>query len=123
MPVEVAADLSKHSLPDLWRVMDEKHWLHLYDQFGKGPHDPVDLPESVRGLADDPYRSVAWAVRQAGGYNKTEAVFSEFTWAEFFRKNLKVHPIFDDWDRAVKQAMELAAGPACSKLPGYCGKA
>jgi hypothetical protein len=121
MPVEVVADLAKHSLPDFWRVMDEKHWVHLYDQFGHGPRDPIDLPESVRGLADDPYRSVAWAVKEQGGYKKTDVVFSEFTWAEFFRKNLKIHPVFDDWDRAVKLAMDLAGSPACSKLPGYLG--
>ena len=59
--------------------------FHLLDQFGLGPHEPRLLPEDIRGLADDPYRSLAWALRHAGAYEKTDLAFSEFKWADFLR--------------------------------------
>jgi hypothetical protein len=80
------------------------------------------LPRDVRGLADDPYRSLAWRVRDKGGYDKNTTPFSEFQWAEFFRKNLTISDINDDFHAAVKQAMDLAESPEAAHLPGYKGK-
>jgi hypothetical protein len=101
--------------------MTDEKWVYPYDQFGQGPHHPRDLPETVRGLADDPFRSVAGAVRDAGGYQKTGAPFSEFLWANFFRERLKNHPTFHDFDAAVKEAIALAKTEAARHLPGWLG--
>jgi hypothetical protein len=122
VPVEVHADHSNVSIPRLWEILEAEHWLHTYDQFGQGPHDPIHLPENVRSFADDPFRSLAWAVKERGGFVKTDIPFAEFQWAQFYRKNMKLHPVFDHFDQAVKEAIELSKGPAASGLPGYLGK-
>lgn len=117
--VTIEADFSKLSFGQMWEHMRRRHWLFPYDQWGSGPHDPIQLPESVRCMADDPYRSMAWRVREEGGYRKVEVPFTEFQWADFFRKHLKVHPIFDHFESAVKEAVALARAPAAAHLPGY----
>jgi len=38
----------------------------------------------------DPYRSLAWIMREHHGYLKSNAPFSEFRWADFFRKRVLV---------------------------------
>ena len=89
------------------------------DQFGVGPHDPNHLPEDVRGLADDPYRSVAWQVRKRGGYDKSSVPFAEFQWAQFFRERVKIYPTRADFEKAVAEAMRIVHDRAARSLPGY----
>lgn len=115
---EMKADLSKHDSAGFWKAMGLAKWLHLYDQFGGGPHDPIQLPENVRGLADDPYRSLAWTVRHEGGYKKAEVPFSDFAWADFFRKRLKAQLVFERYEEAVHEALKLARSPQAAHLPG-----
>jgi hypothetical protein len=55
--------------------------MNLDNHRGRGPLDVEQLPQKVTGLTDDPYRSLAWAVRKRGGFQKTTASFSEFQWA------------------------------------------
>lgn len=89
------------------------------DQFGAGPHDPNHLPEDVRSLADDPYRSVAWQVRKRGGYDKSPVPFAEFQWAQHFRGRLKTYPTRADFETAVAEALKIAHDPAAQDLPGW----
>lgn len=89
------------------------------DQFGAGPHDPNHLPEDVRGMADDPFRSVAWQVRKRGGYDKTATPFAEFMWAQFFRERVKTYPTKADFEQTVLEAMKLAHDSAAKDLPGW----
>lgn len=119
--VDVKGDFSALPFDVMWRTMRDANWVYLVDQLGNGPHDPIELPENIRCLADDPYRSVSWRVRDKGGYQKNPAPFSEFRWAEFFRKNLKIHPVFDEFDHAVEEALQLARTEAASHLPGHLG--
>jgi hypothetical protein len=121
VPVEVVSDLSSLSFPAFWKALHDSHWIFLYDQFGNGPHDPVQLPESIRGLADDAFRSLAWLVREKGGYQKADVPFAEFAWATFFRKRLDIHPVFDHMEGAVQSALRLAKHPDAAHLPGYIG--
>ena len=65
--------------------MAEQHWVHLYDENGMGPHDSVDLPRTVEGLKDDPYRSLAAAaVRDNGDFAKVPTPFVKLEWAICF---------------------------------------
>lgn len=111
------ADFSHLSKKQFWKKMEEKKWVYLYDRFGKGPRKPSALPKTVRDLKDDPYRSLAWKVREEGGYDKVEKPFMEFLWANFFRENLKT-PI-TRFKKAVKNALKLAKSPLAKGLPGY----
>lgn len=115
------ADYSKLSDAEFWKRMKAKNWVYPYDQLGAGPHNPIDLPENVRGMADDPYRSVAGEVRERGGYRKNDAPFSEFLWAQFFREHLTVHPVYHGFEAAMTQAMALAKTAAAKGLPGWLG--
>ena len=122
--VEIIADLSGHSEKDFWEKMKKSNWVHLYDQFGNGPHEFHQLPSDIRGLADDVYRSLAWAVREAGGYEKTPLEknvepFVEFKWADYFRKNIVIDRTDAGFELAFKAAMKLTQAEGAKKLPGY----
>jgi hypothetical protein len=73
-PVKVEERLGSHGLspPRFWRLMSRHHLTHLYDQFGEGPHDPVYLPADIRGLSDDPYRSLAWLAQRAKAFGESK---------------------------------------------------
>ena len=105
-----------------WAEMLRLGWFYPYDQFGQGPHAPHLMPEDTRGHADDPFRSVAYYVRKAGGYDKTSIPFAEFKWANFFRSRLKNYPRGKKgFEAAVAEALALAKSPDAKALPGYKG--
>lgn len=114
------ADLSAHDTADFWKIMGERQWVHPVDAHGQ--RCPIgDLPLRVEDLLDDPYRSLAGYVREAGGYGKTTSAFEEFQWAAFFRSRIALgpHPDRGAFDAAVTQALVLAQSPAAKALPGY----
>jgi hypothetical protein len=101
-----------------WKRMGESHWVYLDDEHGKGPLSPTALPKSVADLKDDPYRTLAWLVRERGGYAKTEVPFAEFQWANYFRSRIPEKAIAN-LEEAGAVAFELAASPEAATLPGY----
>ena len=122
--VEVVKDYSKVRLghEKFWSKMARQHYAYLYDQFGSGPRSPLYLPMDIRGMSDDPYRSLAWMVRKEGGFENCDETFSEFKWADFFRKRelLETHGRkgFSD---ALARAIRLARSAAAKDLPGFAG--
>jgi hypothetical protein len=107
------------SIADFWHEMKKNRWAHLYDQFGEGPRDPVYLPKDIRGLGDDPYRSLAWLVEKNNGYKKTMVPFAEFRWANFFRKRRILHFGYEmDFEKRLDKALKLSKSPAAHYLPG-----
>jgi hypothetical protein len=119
--VTVIADLSKLEDPDLfWTVMDNRSWLHPFDAKGERRHYS-DLPKSITGLVDDPFRSLAGELRRAGGYAKDTTPFSEFLWADFLRRRIKRKMVEHDFDRAIEKALALAESMDADYLPGWCG--
>ena len=117
--VEVREDFSTLLEAQFWRKMSRLRWLYLHDQFGKGPHGPALLPLDVRGLADDPYRSLAWALREAQGFRKTKKPFCEFSWASFLRKHIRIHPARIGFEKALVHALALCHKAEAKRLPGY----
>lgn len=116
---ETREDWSDLPASKFWDKMEKEGWVYLHDQFGKGPHSPDLLPVDVRGLADDPFRSLAWAVREAKGYGKSPVPFCEFRWAEFLRKHILGHPVKSGFEHALQAALELCHKPEAKTLPGY----
>lgn len=100
--------------------MDAHNWLHPYDAAGKR-RDFDALPRRIEDLADDPYRSLAGAVRRAGGYAKSPTPYTEFLWADFFRDRIKPGRMESRFDSAVTRGIELARSPQASHLPGWAG--
>ena len=119
VPVEIRSNLSDLDPKNFWKIMNISRWMHLCDQFGCNGYKPHQLPLDVRGLADDPYRSLAWAVREIGGYDKVFIPFAEFKWANYFRKKIDIETIRYDFEGAVKQALKACKNKAASTLPGY----
>ena len=119
VPVEIKGDFSKLSNKDFWHVMNVSHWMHPFDQFGNGGYKPKLFPLDVRGLADDPYRSLAWAVREMGGYDKVFVPFCEFKWANHFRSSVDMDMLRYDFEKAIKVALKVCKNKAASALPGY----
>ena len=143
--VRVMFDGSSLSEVHFWKAMFERKYVYLFADNGGGPKPPETLPGHIRDLGFDPYRSLAWLVRDHHGYMKNDKPFSEFRWANFFRTRilpdqdiLAGKATFDDFafevsksgrieltdegEDIVEQALFLAAGPEAAGLPGYLGR-
>ena len=118
--VSVQGDLSSVPRAGFWMVMESRAWCHPYDSQGRR-RDFDDLPKSVSGLADDPYRSLAGSLRRAGGYAKVAAPFAEFLWADYLRRRIPAKALKANFNKAVKRAQVLAVAPEAAYLPGWCG--
>lgn len=116
---KLQADLSHLTNEEYWKVMLQSHWTYLYDQLGNGPHLPLRLPADIRCLADDPFRSLSWAVRDLGGFEKTTMAFSEFKWAEYFRSKIVIEIGDKGFKKAVDEGMKLCKSREAAHLPGY----
>jgi hypothetical protein len=118
--ISVVADLSKLEPESFWVYLDNRSWMHLYDENGKR-QDHKKLPKHVAGLIDDPYRSLAGELRWAGGYAKDITPFAEFIWADFLRRRIKQKQAAGDPVGALDEAVRLAKSAAADYLPGWCG--
>jgi len=118
--VTLISNLSGLDRDAFWTVMDNKNWMHPYDADGRRRHYD-DIPKSVTGLIDDPFRSLAGELRRAGGFAKDTTPFSEFLWADFLRRHLKRKAVQRDFDHAIEQALALAKSAKANYLPGWCG--
>jgi hypothetical protein len=78
--VKVVRNLSRRGLSyaQFWKWMFKTRNAYPFCQFGEGPRKALYLPRDIRGLADDPYRSLAWFVRKAGAFKNSEKNFAEF---------------------------------------------
>lgn len=115
----VIADLHQLDEDAFWTVLDFRAWTHPYD--GKGRRRAYsELPKTVAGLKDDPYRSLAGELRRLGGFAKDSTPFSEFLWADFLRRRIKNKAIEKDFKASLAQALELAKTEAANYLPGWC---
>jgi hypothetical protein len=120
LAVIVTADLSALDRDAFWTVMDNRNWMHPFDAEGRRRHYR-DIPKTVAGLVDDPFRSLAGELRRAGGFAKDTTPFSEFLWADFLRRRLKRKMVERDFAHAMEDALELARGTHADYLPGWCG--
>jgi hypothetical protein len=118
--VTVTANLSKLDQNAFWVVLDNRGWMHPFD--AKGRRRPyADIPKSIGGLIDDPFRSLAGELRRAGGFAKDTTPFSEFLWADFLRHRMTRSSVERRFERALKEAVRLSRLKDASYLPGWCG--
>jgi hypothetical protein len=118
VPVLIAASMSGLGFDEFWATLESRNWTHPFDDQGRQcPYD--DIPTSVGDLMDDPYRSLAGALKRAGGYVKDRAPFSEFRWADFLRGRIKRESVEHDFGHALALAINLAQSTEASALPGW----
>ena len=118
--VTVVSNLSALDREAFWTVLDNRSWMHPFDDEGRRrPYR--DIPKSVVDLVDDPFRSLAGELRRAGGFAKDTTPFSEFLWADFLRHRIKRKAVERDFDSTLERALALAKSAAAGYLPGWCG--
>jgi hypothetical protein len=118
--VTVISDLSALDKEAFLVVLDNRSWMHPFDGAGVR-RTYADIPRTVSGLTDDPFRSLAGDVLRNGGYAKSVVPFSEFLWADFFRRRFDAARLDDDFGKIAKQALKLARTKEANYLPGWCG--
>ncbi len=116
--VRVIEDISGLSRAAFWRRMENDGRLYPYDEFGRRIQ-PSLLPPSLHALRHDPYRDLAWEVREAEGFHKVSEPYAEFRWANFFRDHIAQSTIRRDPKEAVRQALKLCKSRMAARLPGY----
>ena len=138
--VVVTVQYNRHGLMGyhFWKEMHKLRLVYLFDNAGGGPIRPKDLCGHIQELANDPYRSLAWVVRQRYGYAKSPHAFAEFLWANFFRIRIVIdNGILSDKIREedvligdlpeehrkeiIDEAMYLARSSEAAGMPGYLG--
>lgn len=119
--VNVRKDWSDLSDSEFWEKMKKKDWTYLKDMDTGRAITEMELPRSITELKDSPYRSLAWMVRKAGGYEKNDLPFSEFRWAEVFKKEIPQIDLTssEGVKAALEPALKLARDPRYSQLPGF----
>ncbi|MBW0446512.1 chromosome partitioning protein ParB [bacterium M00.F.Ca.ET.228.01.1.1] len=120
VPFVLVRDLSTCSHAEFWLALENNCWTFPYDQHGQRVPF-TDMPRHVWDMIDDEFRSLAAAVRDAGGYRKTNVPLAEFRWADLFRKMLPPASNDAEYKALVGRAMELAKSEAALGLPGYVG--
>ncbi len=116
--VSIIDDLSRLPKAQFWRRMEASGRLYPFDEEGRRVR-PSRLPGALHALREDPFRDLAWSVREAGGFAKSPVPFAEFRWAEFFRAHLSERTLRRDYERAVARALKLSRCPEARGLPGY----
>jgi hypothetical protein len=114
-------DLSWLAPEVFWRTMEFRAWAHPFDPGGRR-REYRDMPRRLGDLQDDPYRSLAGRVRQAGGYAKSPAPFAEFLWADFLRARVGAGMLRREPRRALRAGLRLAKSAEARYLPGWSGR-
>jgi hypothetical protein len=116
--VSITSNLSHLPRDEFWMRLEKKNWVHPFDAHGlMRPYN--DMPRTLDGLQDDPFRSLSWAVKKAGGFAKDKTPFSEFRWADFFRKRIPLELVRCHFAHAQVLAMHIAGSTEAAELPGW----
>lgn len=117
-----AGDVPADDASVFWDKMLDKKWVYPYDQHGERRAFAA-IPATFADMPDDPFRSLAGYVRNAGGYQKDHTPFAEFLWADHFRRVIARDLVETDFDVAIRLGIAAASLPAAARLPGFKGKA
>jgi hypothetical protein len=127
----ITDNLSNLKQDQFWKQMEDNNEVYLKDAAGN-PIKPQDLPVAIKDLGDDPFRSLAGAVRESCGFEKgdpnaTGEDYLEFKWADYLRgrwtqTGISPGAINADFNDATVAALRLAAEKDAAGLPGYTGK-
>jgi hypothetical protein len=117
--VAIQADFSDDPA-GFWARMEVARWVLPQDQFGQR-HPYHQLPSDIRGMADDPYRSLVWRLKELGYWTKVAVPFAEFQVANFFRDLVVIGNTKASFELGVAAAIAfLAAAPPerLAQMPG-----
>lgn len=118
----VIAELDSESRESALAELQSRGWLYLFDGRGTGPRPAVELPRSLLGLQDDPYRSLVWKLKKEGVIKPQPLLpYHEFRWGRWLRT--RPLPPFSSarLGPALPAARCLARSEAARHLPGWRG--
>jgi hypothetical protein len=118
----IVMELASTHKTEVLTALHKKGWLYLYNSRGIGPLTTSDLPENLKELQDDPFRSLVWKLKQEGVIEAAPLIpFHEFRWGAWLRRkalppfcSLKLNP-------ALPAARAYAKSAAASRLAGWIG--
>jgi hypothetical protein len=124
---EIRDNVSSLQPDAFWKYMKDNNDVYLKDCHGS-VIGPSDLSTSIGDLHDDPFRSLAGAVRESCGFrndNKDgrDSNYIEFKWADYLRAHwaqtsIEVGDIDAHFDRAIQAALQIATQIEAANLPG-----
>jgi hypothetical protein len=117
-PMDVEEDFSSLATAAFWKKMQSLDFVHPYDADGN-KKTLACIPKTLELLTDDPYRSLAGFVREAGGFMKVTEPYAEFLWADYYRGHIKKKLVDKHFNKALKHATVLAKHQSAKKLPGF----
>ena len=116
--VNVVDDWSDLGIEAFWRAFEACNGARPFD--GRGRRQRYcRMPSSILCVDDDPFRSLAGALRRSGAYAKSAAPYADFAWADFLRDRVDAHLQTLDFPAALARARELAASRTAEHLPGW----
>lgn len=118
----VVAELDSEHRADALESLQQRGWLYLHDGRGNGPWPSSDLPHSLLGLQDDPYRSLVWKLKKEGVIQPQPLIpYHEFRWGAWLRT--RPLPPFSSaqLDPALPASRRLARSAAAAHLAGWTG--
>jgi hypothetical protein len=113
-PVE---DFSRLEGSEFWRTMDQQGFLCPSDAKGR---DLQKMPQTVRDLVDDPFRSLVARLRRTCGCPKDRSPFAEFRWADYLRHRMRLDALQSSPEATLKRAKELVREGICKGMQGHC---
>lgn len=116
--VHIVRDFSALARPAFWRKMEADGCLYPFDEAGQRVR-PSRLPAGLHALKEDPFRDLAWSVREEGGFEKSPIPYAEFQWAAFFREHVSERTLKTNYDKAVAKAVHLSRSREAAALPGF----
>jgi len=84
----VVNNWSSNDNSKFFQTLVDQNLIWLFDEKGYAPIAPEHFPKNLKGMMNDPYRSLSWMTRRAGGWAKVGIPFEDFIWANFFRNNI-----------------------------------
>ena len=100
----VMADLQRLSQRAFWVELNRRDWCHPHDADGLR-RDPAEIPSTIFRLRDDPFRSLASALRRATGAAKPASLFGECKLANALRSQIPPGLIDTDFNAALDLAV------------------
>lgn len=118
----VVLEVSVSERAEVLAELHRRGWLYLHDGRGKGPLDPLQLPQGLTGLQDDPYRSLVWKLKKEGLISAAPLIpFHEFRWGAWLRTRSLPPFSSAQLDPALPAARRLVRSAAAAHLAGWKG--
>lgn len=113
------SDEKTWSLTTFLRHLESMGLCHPFDGEGRRARR---LPESLMGLDDDPFRSLAGLARKFGAFDKIKMPYLEFKWADFLRARMDESRVaLPTLPWAVEEALRHSKSKEAGGLPGFRG--